>query len=164
MARAQKWLPVVPAGRERGRRRHAEDLGPVAHQPAVEVAEPQVVADRQAQSSQRGRDDDRAIARRDALRLAVADRLGDVDVEEVDLAVGAQDRAVGPEQNAGVVAAGRLVAALVERAEQQVNAQAAGQLGEARQVGPSSDSAVRTFSAGGPRKLVFSGVATSRAP
>ena len=100
MARAQKWLPVVPAGRERGRRRHAEDLGPVAHQPAVEVAEPQVVADRQAQSSQRGRDDDRAIARRDALRLAVANRLGDVDVEEVDLVVAPRPATVGPEDQA----------------------------------------------------------------
>ena len=108
--RPQERLPVVPARRQRERRRHAEDLGPVAHQPAIEVAEPQVVADRQAQPAQRRRDDDRRVARRDALRLAAADRLGDVDVEEVDLAVGGQGRAVGAEQDAGVVAAGRLVA------------------------------------------------------
>jgi hypothetical protein len=36
--------------------------------------------------------------------------------------------------------------------------------GEAAAVGPSSGSSVRTFSAGVPRKLVFSGVATNRAP
>ena len=33
-----------------------------------------------------------------------------------------------------------------------------------RQVGPSRGSARRTFSSAGPRKLAFSGVATSRAP
>ena len=72
-----------------------------------------------------------SLARRDALRLAAADRLGDIDVEEVDLAVEGQRRAVGAEQDAGVVAAGRLVAPLVERAEERMDTQAAGQLGEA---------------------------------
>ena len=33
-----------------------------------------------------------------------------------------------------------------------------------RQVGPASGSAVRSFCSGGPRKLVFSGVATGFVP
>jgi hypothetical protein len=79
----------------------------------------------------RGRDDDRPLARRDAFRLAAADRLGDIDVEKLDLAVGSQRRAVGAEQHAGVVAARRLVLPLVERAEERMDAQAASQLGKA---------------------------------
>jgi hypothetical protein len=49
----------------------------------------------------------------------------------VDLAVGAQRGAVGAEEDAGVVAAGWLFTPLVKRAEEEVDAQAGGQLGEA---------------------------------
>jgi len=45
-----------------------------------------------------------------------------------------------------------------------MNARAAGLAAKRRQVGPRSGSAVRTFSVGGPRKLVFSGVAMNWAP
>src|SRR5271157_5738672 len=53
----QEWLPVVATGRQGERGRDAEDLGPVADEPAIEVAEPEVVADRQAEPPQRRRGD-----------------------------------------------------------------------------------------------------------
>jgi len=49
----------------------------------------------------------------------------------VDLAVGAEDLPRRAEEDAGVVAALRLVARLVERAEQEVDAETPGELGEA---------------------------------
>ena len=103
--RAQQRVPVVLAGHQRERRRHGEDLRALPHQRGVELGEAQVVADGEAERADCGGRGHELGAGSDGGRLLEADVLGDVDVEEMDLAVDRDPRAVGAEQHAGVVAA-----------------------------------------------------------
>jgi steroid 5-alpha reductase family enzyme len=68
-AGTEQHVPVVLAGRERKRRRDRERNGAGVDQATVELGEPQVVADAQAERSKRGFGDDGVRAGLDRLRL-----------------------------------------------------------------------------------------------
>ncbi len=95
---------MVLAGGRREGRRDGQDLGPGEHQPAVELREAQVVADRHPHGATDRAARDHLVAGQRRRRLAVGDA-ADLDVEHVQLAVDGVDGSVGKDEQAGVVAA-----------------------------------------------------------
>ena len=96
--RSQQHLPVRATGHLRERRRHADDLRAERHQPAVELGEPDVVADREPDAPQVGVVRDELLSRGEERGLAQRWLAGQVDIEQVDLAIARDDLAVAIEQ------------------------------------------------------------------
>jgi hypothetical protein len=101
--RPQQRFPVRATGRARECRRHAQDLGSLRNEVAVELGEAQIVAHGESQPARRGVDDDGLRARLRVGRLAVAlAPARQVDVEEMDLVVARGAPALGVVDDAGV--------------------------------------------------------------
>ena len=83
-------LPVRRAGREGEGGRHEQQLRTGTALPAVELREAEVVADRQPERTELGREDDHLGAGGARVGLAHGHASGNVDVEQVDLAVAAR--------------------------------------------------------------------------
>jgi hypothetical protein len=86
---------------ERERRRDEEHRRTLGGQRPVEPREPEVVADAQPERREVGVDGREPLARGDVVGFGVFDAA--VDVEQVDLAVGVEEPAVGSDQRRGVV-------------------------------------------------------------
>src|SRR5262249_54553593 len=111
-AGAQQYFPVCRPGRKGKRRRHDDDLRSSQCELPVQLRKAEVVADRHADDSQLGGCADDGVTGAPRLRLPNRDVAGDVDVEQMQLAVAGDDLAVGVEEHAGVKHGG--VAALLE--------------------------------------------------
>ena len=101
-ARPQQHLPVVAAGGRGEGGWHRDQASPAQRQDPVELGEAEVVADGQPEVGIAERGGDDLLAGFLELGLAVGDP-ADEDVEHVDLAVEGEVRAVGPDQDRGVV-------------------------------------------------------------
>ena len=83
--------------------RHGQDLGPGDGQRAIQLGKAQVVADRQADLRPVHVPDHGPVARCDPIRFPVGWAILELDVEQVDLAIGGRDRAARVDQDARVV-------------------------------------------------------------
>src|SRR5580765_7637643 len=94
-------MPVILSRRRREVRRNGDDLRTVEREDAVQLREAHVVTDRQSELPVLDVRDDRLLAGLLGLRLAVDDA-ADLDVEQVDLAVGRDELALWIEDEARV--------------------------------------------------------------
>src|SRR5215210_845911 len=130
-AGAEQRLPVVLAGHQGEGRRDHQDLRSLLDHPAVELAEPHVVADRQPDPPQGRIGDHHLLARHAGGRLGEAHAAGHVHVEEVHLAVGGGDPPLGREEDARVEATPPLLALFVVRSKQEPDPVTPREIGEA---------------------------------
>src|SRR5262249_40879844 len=91
--RAHEDVPVVLTGRCREMRRNGYQLGSFERKDAIQLREADVVADGQPDAPVLDAHDDGLVTGFLRLRLAVRDA-ADLDVEQVDLPVGRDDRSV----------------------------------------------------------------------
>src|SRR5437867_4764500 len=108
-------MPVILACRRREVRRNGDKLRTVECEDAIELGEAHVVTDREAEPPVLDLDDDRLVAGLLRLRLPVDDT-ADLDIEQVDLAIGPDDLPVRVEDDARVRALFAAVAQLDDRA------------------------------------------------
>jgi hypothetical protein len=129
----QQRLPVRLAGLGREGAGHGHEARPASGELAVELRETHVVADREAQASERRGGHHALLAGGDADRLFdhITAVIAQIDVEEVDLPVHRLDRAIGREQRAGVVYARLPRDRLGDRARQDPDAERAGERADA---------------------------------
>ena len=94
---------MIDAGRVLKVRRDEQHLGAARHQGAIELGKAQVVADREADAPELGAGRDDLLAGRERVRLPEGRQAGELDVEQVDLAVAGDLLAGSVEQQARVV-------------------------------------------------------------
>src|SRR3954454_281932 len=92
-ARPDQHMPVGLAGLLGKRSRDRDKGGPGLREGAIERRKAQVVADGEAQPAPWQVDRHSALARPEAVRLAIALAAGEVDVEHVDLVIARNDLA-----------------------------------------------------------------------
>ena len=103
---ANQHLPVNSSGRYRKGRRDSEHCRAVQSQLTVQFRESKVETDTEAEVKVGQVDNDELAARRNRAGLLVVNLPGNVNVEEVALAVGREYLTVGSEHDAGVVGLG----------------------------------------------------------
>src|SRR6266403_2217702 len=158
--RPKQDFPVSAAGVGGERGRHAEEVGAGV---AVQLGEAQVVADGEANlEAEAGLHRARcSVSRRDLFGFAVPGAVGDVDVEQVELAVGRGDLASRRDERAGVVHA-TIGGPLGDRAGQAIDAPPGAELADARELGPVDRASEGLLLAGGPDVLPHLGKAHQR--
>jgi hypothetical protein len=163
-----RWLvpgagaPSGHAGLEPERGGHEQDRRALDGERPVQLGEPEVVADRQADSAELGLGRDDLVPGREDGRLAARDRAGRIGVEQVDLAVGRDELARAVEQHARVE--DPLAVAFEDTAAVHPHPMPGGDLGE--QLGPATGtgSAVSRICFAEPCRGQTSGSAARSAP
>ena len=111
--------------RERKGGRHEQDLGAARRERPVELRESQVVADRQPERAELGGDGDDLRSRCATVRLPHGNPAGEIDVEEVNLAIVCEQPSGRVEQAARVVCPTLTGDRFQERARAEVHARLA---------------------------------------
>src|SRR5262245_28372838 len=86
-----QYMPVRFTGLLGKRSRDGDEGAARFRERSIERGEAQVVADRQAEPAPRQIDRNRAVARPEAVRFAIALAAGKIDVEHVDLVIARRD-------------------------------------------------------------------------
>lgn len=131
-ASAKEHLPVCFTRLGGERRRHSDDLRAGIQQATVELGEAEVVADAHPQPKAVDVSDNGRLTGFDVIRLTERHRPRYVDVEEVNLVVGGDERTTLIDQDGCVVDLTLDVTGAVERAEQDADVQLRGEGLESR--------------------------------
>src|SRR5262249_62391685 len=119
-ARAAEHVPVGGARGEGEGGRDEENLRAGPNQTAVELREAKIVADGEAEDAELGGHHHGLGPRGARVRLAHGDPPGEIDVEQVHLAIACEEIATGTEETAGVEAAPLARHALEDRSHAEI--------------------------------------------